>query len=106
VVRWAGETFGARHADRRVSGPGFAFWVDTNSDAYHDGYERAVYGGLSVVVLGRTGDYWYVGSDPASLGVGYATNERELRRALRRAGLRPRRPAGRITAATSAGRSR
>ena len=98
VVRWAGETFGPRHADTRVSGRGFVFWVDTNSDGYHDGYEQPVYGGMSVLVLKRTGDFWYVGSNPGSLGVWDATTERQLRRALRKAGLRPRRPAGTITA--------
>jgi len=97
VVRWAAETYGPRHAQRRVSDRGFAFWVDTNSDGYHDGHEQQVYGGQSVLVLKRTGGFWHVGSDPWSHAVYTADTERRLRRAMKKVGLNPKRPAGTIT---------
>jgi len=84
VVAWAAEQYGPAHAERRVGDAGFAFWVNTQEDAVIEGRAPAVYGGVSVVVLGRTGEFWYVGSHPDHIGLYDATTERQLRRGLGR----------------------
>jgi hypothetical protein len=94
AVAWTARNYGPTHAERRVSDAGYAFWVTTESDAVLDGREPPVYGGMSILVLKRTGQYWFVGSNPDCLGVLNATSEREMRRAMKRAGLRRKRPDG------------
>lgn len=96
VIAWAARNYGPAHADRRVSDVGYACWVNTNSDAVLEGREPPVYGGLSILVLKRTGKYWYVSSNPDAQVVYDATDERGLRRVMRKAGLRPRQPDGTI----------
>jgi hypothetical protein len=96
AVTWTARNYGPAYAERRVGDAGHAFWINTNSDAVLAGHEPPVYGGLSIVVLKRTGRYWFVGSNPDCLGVLYATTERAMRRAMRKAGLRWRRPDGTV----------
>jgi hypothetical protein len=104
VVAWAARSYGPRHAEQRVSEQPAAFVIDTSSDAVFDGHEPVPYGGVSIVVRKLSGGYWQVGHDPVSHSVYLAENDRELRRAMKTAGLDPARPQDTIRPAVSRAR--
>jgi hypothetical protein len=90
VVAWVAIHYGPKHAEKRTSDGGFAYWVDTQPDSYHDGYHDAMtYGNGACVVVKRTGDAWYLASNPDSMGIYHARSERQLRRRLRGARYNP-----------------
>lgn len=106
VVTWAARNYGPRHAEQRVSVQAAAFVINTSDDAVFDGFEQPGYGGVSIVVRRLSGGYWQVGHDPVSRSVYRAENDRELRRAMKGAGLDPARPQGTICAQPRAGVTR
>lgn len=87
VVAWAAMKHGPRHAEARTGDGGFAFWVSTQPDAYHDGYRDAMtYGNGPSVVLKSTGAAWNLSSSPVDMPIFNATTEREFRKAMKDAG--------------------
>jgi hypothetical protein len=98
VVAWVAVRYGPKHAEKRTRDGGFAYWIDTQPDywmdqqpdASHDGDGDAMpHGAGACVVVKRTGDVWFLGSNPESLPVYRARSERQLRRRLRTAGHNP-----------------
>ncbi|HEY7596250.1 MAG TPA: hypothetical protein VH969_24105 [Actinophytocola sp.] len=90
VVAWAAGRFGDRHAETRTVDGGFAFWVDTQPDTYHDGYpETMAYGNGPVVIVKATGEVWHLASNPATMPVLNARSEAELEELLREASYNP-----------------
>lgn len=106
VVAWAARRYGPHHAEQRVSEQPAAFVIDTSSDAVFDGHELPSYGGVSIVVRRQSGGYWQVGHDPVSQSVYRADNDRDLRRAMKTAGLDPARPQGTLGAEPCVSRAR
>jgi hypothetical protein len=84
VVAWVAGQYGPAHAETRVSDGGFVFWVNTQEDAVIEGWAPATFGGGPVAVLKRTGEYWYLSSNPDHLALYEATRERQLRAGLGR----------------------
>jgi hypothetical protein len=90
IVGWVAIHYGPKYAEKRTSDRGFAYWIDTQPDAFHDGYEDAMtFGNGPCVVVKRTGDVWYLASNPDSLPIHKARTERQLRRRLRDAHRNP-----------------
>lgn len=90
IVAWVAIRYGPKYAEKRTRDGGFAYWIDTQPDAFHDGYEDAMnFGNGPCVVVKRTGDVWFLASNPDSLPVYKATSERQLRRRLRAASYNP-----------------
>jgi hypothetical protein len=98
IVAWVAVRYGPKHADRRTRDGGFAYWIDTQPDylidtqpnTVHDGYEHTTsFGDGPCVVVKRTGDAWFLASNPDSLPVYTARSERQLRRRLRAAHYNP-----------------
>ncbi|MPZ81147.1 MAG: hypothetical protein GEV28_12425 [Actinophytocola sp.] len=93
VVAWVAIRYGPRHAEKRASDGGFAFWVDTQPDDYHDGHPNAMtYGNGPCVIVKRTGDVWHLASNPDSLPIYGARSAKELARTMRAAGMNPNIP--------------
>lgn len=85
LVEWIRASYGWRHVESRISDIGFAFVVDTQPDAYHDGDRSAItYGNGPMTVVKRTGGVWQVGSNPVFWDLYEARTEREFRRELRK----------------------
>jgi hypothetical protein len=101
AVAWTAWNYGPAHAEQRVGDAGWAFWVNTDADDVVEGRAQPVYGGLTVLILKRTGQYWHVGSNPGCHGVHLAGNERAMRAAMPAAGLNARRPVGTIAGGES-----
>ncbi|WP_410658811.1 hypothetical protein [Amycolatopsis sp. lyj-112] len=98
VVAWTGATYGWRHARRRVADAGDAFHVSTQADGVFDGTAQTAYGGLTVLVLKSTGEYWSIGSFPDAQPVLHATTEARIRELLPNAHKSSARPEGRVPA--------
>ena len=93
VVAWVAIRQATKHAEKRVTDGGFAFWVDTQPDDYHDGYEHAMtYGNGPSVVVKRTGAVWNLASNPGSLPIYGAKSEQELHATMKEAGMDPGTP--------------
>lgn len=89
-MAWAATRYGPRHAEKRTRDGGFAFWIDTQPDEYHDGYQHAMtYGNGPTVIVKRTGGVWHLASNPDSLPIYEARSEEELARTMRAAGMNP-----------------
>jgi hypothetical protein len=87
VVAWVAARHGPRHAEARTGDGGFAFWVSTQPDAYHDGDRNAMtYGNGPSVVLKATGAAWHLSSSPSDMPIFNATTEAEFRKAMKDAG--------------------
>ena len=93
MVAWVAIRYGATHAERRTTDGGFAYWIDTQPDAYLEGHDDAMtYGNGPIVVVKATGAAWYLASNPASMVVLHARSEAELKQLLREASYNPDAP--------------
>lgn len=90
MVAWVAIRYGARHAEARTTDGGFAYWVSTQPDSYHDGQtETMTYGNGPVVIVKATGEAWRLASNPSSMQVFDARSAEELKQLLRDAGYDP-----------------
>jgi len=90
MVAWVAVRYGAKHAEKRTADGGFAYWVDTQPDAFHDGDQFAMtYGNGPAVVVKATGEAWFLASNPDSMPVYNARSEPELKQLLREAYYNP-----------------
>jgi hypothetical protein len=93
LVAWVEIRHGRKHAEKRVSDGGFAFWIDTQPDAFHDGDQFAMtYGNGPSVAVKATGHVWHLASNPDSVPVYDARSEDDLKARLREAHYDPDTP--------------
>ncbi len=80
VAAWLRGEFGWRHIEDRITDRGWAYMVNTQSDAFletrdpHD----ALIGNGPIIVVKRTRGIWFFGSNPVFLPAMDATNETEF----------------------------
>lgn len=80
VAAWLRAEFGWRHIEDRITDRGWAYAVNTQSDAFLDTGDPndALVGNGPIIVVKRTRGIWFFGSNPVFLPAMNATNETEF----------------------------
>ncbi|RZS34293.1 hypothetical protein EV193_10980 [Herbihabitans rhizosphaerae] len=91
LVEWLRTEYGWRHLDKRVHDLGYAYSVDTQPDAYHDGDENAMtWGNGPLLVIKSSGKVYEFGSNPMFQPIWTASTEQEFDAAVKATRVRVR----------------
>jgi hypothetical protein len=79
LVTWLHTQFTGHHVESRIHDAGWAWYINTQPDAYLDGNQYAMtYGNGPWVVVKRDGAVFYLTSEPASLPLYNVPSEQEF----------------------------